>query len=244
MIFRNKFAGLEFPSKKQILSSEYEIAVEFIKKRSSSVNVKGKTLSFRLSSYLSRGQVITHFNELLEKISRKIAKQQILGNGEEKTFRQIFEEGKFKFAGEDYNFEFTKNRGVKLKENTFYVNYHTKSDLLEKYVPKLLCQKYGPRIKNFIQAINYQTYNFDIGDIVLKLVGSKWGHCTPHNDIMINLKLLNADLDILQYVVIHELAHIRHKNHSPNFWKEVEKFCPNYKLVRKKLKENPPHLYN
>ena len=72
---------------------------------------------------------------------------------------------------------------------------------------------------------------------------SKWGHCTHDDSIMLNLKLLNAEIEILNYVIYHELSHIKHKNHSSNFWAEVEKFCPNYKLLRKKLKNNPPGLF-
>lgn len=44
-------------------------------------------------------------------------------------------------------------------------------------------------------------------------------------------------LDVIIYVIIHELAHIKHKNHSKDFWNEVEKYCINYKSLNQKLKE-------
>lgn len=49
--------------------------------------------------------------------------------------------------------------------------------------------------------------------------------------------LLNVGEELLDYVVIHELAHRRHMNHSADFWAEVEKYCPDYKVQRKRLKE-------
>ena len=60
---------------------------------------------------------------------------------------------------------------------------------------------------------------------------------------MFNLKLLNANLEVLNYVIYHEISHIIHKNHSINFWDEVSKFCPNHKILRKELKTNPPGVY-
>ena len=49
---------------------------------------------------------------------------------------------------------------------------------------------------------------------------------------------MKYDFDVIDYVLIHELCHTKVKNHSKNFWKEVEKYCPNYKELRKKLKTN------
>ena len=50
------------------------------------------------------------------------------------------------------------------------------------------------------------------------------------------------DTEVIDYVLIHELVHTKIKNHSQNFWIEVEKYCPKYKILRKKLKETP--VYN
>ena len=47
---------------------------------------------------------------------------------------------------------------------------------------------------------------------------------------------MNYDYDVIDYVIIHELCHTRVKNHSGAFWLEVEKYCPNYRELRKKLK--------
>ena len=90
---------------------------------------------------------------------------------------------------------------------------------------------------------NRETFNYKIGHVVLKTVNSKWGHCTSKNKIMINLKLLNGNRHILDYVIIHELSHVKHKNHSVEFWKNVEKFCRDHKIKRKELKEDPPKIF-
>jgi hypothetical protein len=231
---------VEFPNSIEIDGNTLDVEINYSKKGSSSVSIKENKLVFRMSSYLNKNLAKEHFNSLLEKITKKIKKDsgfKIL------TFEEVFERGYFDFAGQRFEFEYTKNRGVKLKENIFYVNFHTKIENLKKQVPKLLIEKYKPRVEAFLQAVNSETYKYLIKDFHLKLVDSKWGHCTPHNDVMLNLKLLNADIEILRYVIIHELAHVRHKNHSMKFWNEVAKYCPNYKVLRKTLKENPPRLY-
>lgn len=232
----------KFPEYIEVSGINYGIEVIFSKKRSSSVSVKDNKLVFRLSSYLSNVKASQHFNDLLKKIVKKLEKKPI--NVNFKSFNDVLEVGEFYFSGEKYFLEYTKRRGVKLIDNKFYINVHTNKENIEKYIIKLLIDKYFEKIKQYVLALNRQTYNFKVNDVSLKLVSSKWGHCSYDDKIMINLKLLNADVNVLNYVIYHELSHIKYKNHSDFFWKEVSRFCPNYKLLRKKLKENPPVLYN
>ncbi|MCT7549478.1 M48 family metallopeptidase [Aliarcobacter butzleri] len=63
-----------------------------------------------------------------------------------------------------------------------------------------------------------------------------WGSCNFKNGLNFNILLIKFPLEIMQYVVIHELSHIKHKNHSKNFWNLVEKYCPNYKQIEKEFK--------
>lgn len=65
---------------------------------------------------------------------------------------------------------------------------------------------------------------------------SRWGSCSYDNTINLNLNLLKFPARVIEYVVIHELAHIKHKNHSKRFWDFVEMYCPNYKECEKLLK--------
>ena len=63
-----------------------------------------------------------------------------------------------------------------------------------------------------------------------------WCSCNFKNGLNFNILLMKFPLEIMQYVVIHELSHIKHKNHSKNFWNLVEKYCPNYKQIEKEFK--------
>ena len=67
---------------------------------------------------------------------------------------------------------------------------------------------------------------------------SKWGCCTFDNEIRYSFRLLYAPKEVIEYVVVHELSHVRHKNHSQTFWHEVQKYAPDYKARRQWLKDN------
>lgn len=242
MIVEHRNSLIEFPDSIHIVDQEFSIEVELLKKRSSSVTVKESTLVFRLSSSLSKHEVRDHFSELLEKISKKVSKKPALRSI--KTFDQVLTEGRFDFAGEEYWItRLATGRGVKLRENAFLVGPKVSDENLKKYITKLLIEKFERRIKEYVLSYNTRTYNYPVKDVELKLVESKWGHCSYDNTIMLNLKLLNAPTGVLDYVIAHELSHIKHKNHSPAFWREVSRFCPLHKSRRKYLKDTPPQLY-
>ncbi|GAA8130385.1 M48 family metallopeptidase [Helicobacter pylori] len=63
------------------------------------------------------------------------------------------------------------------------------------------------------------------------------GSCSYHNRLSFALLLVCAPKEAIDYVIIHELAHTIHKNHSKNFWRCVQIFCPNYRALRERLKQ-------
>ena len=76
-----------------------------------------------------------------------------------------------------------------------------------------------------------------IPDLKIKKMKTRWGVCNTRNKLVtLNLELFRYDIECLDYVIIHELAHFLVPNHSKHFWEIVEKYCPNYKEIRKKLR--------
>ncbi len=73
--------------------------------------------------------------------------------------------------------------------------------------------------------------------IAIKTQKSRWGSCGIHNDININWLLIMAPKEVLEYVVVHELCHIKVKNHSSQFWALVAEHLPDYQLRRQWLKK-------
>ncbi|MBU5417129.1 M48 family metallopeptidase [Anaerobutyricum soehngenii] len=88
------------------------------------------------------------------------------------------------------------------------------------------------RVKYFAKVIGV-TY----GKITVRNQKTRWGSCSSKGNLNFNCLLMLAPPEVLDYVVVHELCHRKQMNHSKAFWLEVEKVLPNYKEVRKWLKE-------
>lgn len=66
---------------------------------------------------------------------------------------------------------------------------------------------------------------------------TRWGVCNKSSmTVTLNTELIHKDVSLIDYVIVHELCHFKYMDHSKNFWKEVEKYYPYYKLARKRLK--------
>lgn len=68
---------------------------------------------------------------------------------------------------------------------------------------------------------------------------TKWGSARSDGAIMLNSRLLHHRSEVLDYVVIHELAHLRHMDHSPRFWAVVASICPQWRTLRDELRQRP-----
>ncbi|MDR0369362.1 MAG: M48 family metallopeptidase [Candidatus Peribacteria bacterium] len=102
---------------------------------------------------------------------------------------------------------------------------------IEKKLKEILYEYAKERLDIFSQQIHtpYQ-------HLTIRKSKARRGSCTSDQKIMLNLALVSLPREYIQYVIAHEVAHLVEKNHSANFWKVVEKLFPDYKTVRKKLK--------
>lgn len=71
---------------------------------------------------------------------------------------------------------------------------------------------------------------------------TRWGSCNQQKAINLNIALMNLPFELIDYVLIHELVHTIHLNHSTDFWAAVENIDPHYKQHRKLLKNYSPHV--
>jgi predicted metal-dependent hydrolase len=85
-------------------------------------------------------------------------------------------------------------------------------------------------------AICNSGYGFAYGRVAIKAQKSRWGSCSRRGNLNFNWRLLLAPLSVLDYVVIHELCHLRELNHSARFWVLVARSCPDYKTPRRWLR--------
>lgn len=94
---------------------------------------------------------------------------------------------------------------------------------VQEYIPYLV-EKHSKKMNLFPTSIKYRKNK------------RTWGSCNHKNGLNFNIYLCKFPLDVMEYVVIHELAHIKHKNHSKKFWDLVQEYCPDYKRRENLLK--------
>lgn len=93
-------------------------------------------------------------------------------------------------------------------------------------------EKIGARVRYYGKIMGVT-----VGRITIRNQKTRWGSCSSKGNLNFNYQLYYLPDELLDYVVIHELVHRRHMNHSADFWAEVEKYCPDYKIYRKQLNE-------
>ena len=93
--------------------------------------------------------------------------------------------------------------------------------------------------ERFLERVRHYSglMGITFGRITVRNQKTRWGSCSEKGNLNFNYLLYFLPKELLDYVVVHELAHRRHMNHSGEFWAEVEKYFPEYKECRKKLKK-------
>ena len=105
---------------------------------------------------------------------------------------------------------------------------------LENFFRKKAQQYFAKRVPEIARIMNV---NFS--RITVRGQQSRWGSCSRQNNLNFNWRLIFTEQAVTDYVIYHELAHTAHHNHSHRFYAFLERYCPDYKLLRKKLRTGP-----
>ena len=106
--------------------------------------------------------------------------------------------------------------------------------LLETYLKEQLIAYIEMRLAYFCTLMGEELPN----DLKIGVYKRKWGSCNSKRELTFNLHLIGAPYHAIDYVIVHELAHLKYLNHSKAFWQRVEKFFPDYKTSSNWLKQN------
>lgn len=137
----------------------------------------------------------------------------------------------FYYLGKVYDIIIVSTLDIEFDESRIYVK---SNDYLNKWLKKQTKKIFEERL-NIIY--NKFTENIPLPDLKLRKMTTRWGVCSKKNTITLNSELIKYDVSCIDYVIVHELSHLVYFDHSKNFWNVVGKYCPNYKEIRKVLKE-------
>lgn len=137
---------------------------------------------------------------------------------------------------------------LKLKEKYIIDFVNKKSKWIYKNVKEAEKRKKTEDIINFEDIQRLETivnssikeYSKKLGmspnKVKLKNIKYAWGSCSSKRNISINIQLATKEEQVIKYVVLHEMCHLKYMNHSKDFWSLVESYMPDYKIYKDKLK--------
>ncbi|XMO86741.1 SprT family zinc-dependent metalloprotease [Algibacter sp. AS12] len=134
----------------------------------------------------------------------------------------------FLYLGRNYRLKLVdeKLEGVQFKKNAFFLNKldkHKAKELFVKFYKDKLNSKIHPIIERYKNQLGVEP-----NEIKVMELQNRWASCMTNGNVNFHWKCAMAPIDVLHYIVVHELAHLIYNNHSQAFWNEVDKILPNY----------------
>lgn len=128
-----------------------------------------------------------------------------------------------------------KNEGVKLEKGRIIISTiggrPENKQLLDKWFEDRTKTIFESRLKEMLKNFDYDFFP----KLTIRKMSKRWGSYLSDKKIALNPLLIRASKDCIDYVIVHELCHIRHKNHTKNFFKLQESIIPHWKEVKEKL---------
>jgi predicted metal-dependent hydrolase len=175
--------------------------------------------------------------ELLDHLpQRKYVNGEVLTVGQHDFFVTIFFQEQQKSTAKVFN----NNIAIALAKG---LSPEAQASTNSYLVAKCLTKYFTPIVTHRIHELNDRFFNKEINSVKLKYNTSNWGSCSTRGNINISLRLMFAKQDVIDYVLVHELAHLIHPNHSDRFWRVVERIIPDYREKEKYLVENNYKFY-
>ena len=207
----------------QINNTNYKVMV--IKKKNKNTYIKINqnqeiivTTNYLMPKYKIR-MLLEQNKDSIEKMLNKIEKRNKKNSD-------------FYYLGKKYDIIIDDDiKDTNIDENKIYTK---NEEQLSKWLKNNIKHLFSDRLNTIYQKF---TENIPHPDLKIRNMKTRWGVCNKKGYITLNSNLIKYDISVIDYVIIHELSHYVHFNHSKEFWTLVSKYCPNYKECRKILKE-------
>lgn len=185
----------------------------------------------------------SELNQIIEKkrywIYKSLSELELLN--ETKVEREIKNGEGFLYLGKSYKLKIRKNlkNPLTLRQGRFYLD-ESSQDKAREYFKDFYKNKGNNHISS---RIEYFKNKLSVNPPKLRIIelGNRWGSCSDKH-LNFHWKILMAPMKIIDYVIVHELAHLIEPNHTDNFWELVESVIPDYKERKEWLKVNGAYL--
>ncbi|MGR3176693.1 MAG: M48 family metallopeptidase [Candidatus Anammoxibacter sp.] len=135
------------------------------------------------------------------------------------------------------------NLHARINSSTININIPSESDINDKMVQQLIRNAIERTLRK--EANNYlpgqvrklaEVHRFKFGNVSIRNTRTRWGSCSHNDNLNFSLHVMRLPYHLIDYIILHELAHTTRKNHKKLFWKKLEKVCPKTKEHEKELK--------
>ena len=104
---------------------------------------------------------------------------------------------------------------------------------IERHLRRLAEKELPARVLEYAAA-----HQLSVRRVTVRNQRTRWGSCSRHGTISLNWRLIQTPLFVRDYIILHELMHLREMNHSPRFWRQVESVCPDFLQAERWLKQH------
>ena len=230
----------------EINGIDFLVKIHHEKRRNCRVSIRRNIINIRVSQLLTRKEqdrqmeklmewAIDHIRKHPDKFKpvahRKYTDGEIFLTNSKKYQINIVEKNK-------------KHSSASLKDDIIFLflsnhlSEAERNEHMSTLVSRCIASEQLPKLKKRIYELNDRYFNKEINNIYFKHNVSNWGSCSERGNINISTRLVFAPDDVVDYVCIHELAHLIEPNHSDRFWQLVSKAMPDYKEKIQWLKDN------
>lgn len=202
---------------------------------------KDDTIVIRLAKGLSQDEEKEHVEDLLKRMIRQVEdeREKILIN----PFGKLLDSGESTTVtlanGHKYCFTLRPGQKTSIRRTTRGWNVTIGPSMrrkgLHRLLWKTLAKEEEGRLEQMVYRMNDESFGVHVSNVKLQFASSQWGSCSQNGTIMLNAALLFVRPEVLKYVIIHELAHRKRADHSPQYWSWVEWAMPNYQKAREGL---------
>lgn len=205
-------------------NEEYDVVIEKKHNKNTYIRVKEDLKISVTTNYLvSKSSIKELLDRNVDYLEKMISKRKC----------QLEKDLDFYYLGNRYDIILVSSfEDISIVDNKIYAK---DKKTLDKWYKKQMTSLYEERVK-----LNYDLFEEKIPypDIKIRNMKTRWGVCNKKSKtITLNSNLMKYDVTKLDYVIIHELSHFLYFDHSSNFWNIVAKYCPNYKKIRRELRD-------
>lgn len=133
---------------------------------------------------------------------------------------------------------------IKLYQGRFYIKYPNDKNRIKSIKPALeewyrrhSKRKFNQRINKYKKILGVEPNN-----VIIKAQKKRWGSCSSRNNINLNYRLIMAPMSVIDYIIVHELTHLKYPDHSKDFWNLLETVIPDYEDKQEWLRLNGNRL--